>query len=286
MNQACLRFAPSPNGQLHLGHAYSALLNEHMANRLAAKLLLRLEDIDTTRCTPALQQQMLEDLEWLGIRWHEAPQKQSEHFPRYQQALAQLEAKGLLYRAYLTRSQIKTYISQQQDWPRDPDGAPLYPGSAFGEREAKDTRNAPYALRLNMQAALSTLQNQGIDWQELTAPDAKEAERIKANPAAWGDIILARKDTPTSYHLSVVVDDAAQGISHVVRGQDLYHATSVHRLLQQLLGLPAPLYHHHKLLTDDSGDKLAKSASSISLRTLREQGTTPADIRRKLGFAH
>ncbi|MTI18383.1 tRNA glutamyl-Q(34) synthetase GluQRS [Rhodobacteraceae bacterium RKSG542] len=292
MSQPVLRFAPSPNGHLHLGHAYSALLNAKLAQQLGGRFLVRIEDIDKARCTQTLIDEMFEDLTWLGVTCEEPVRRQSEHFEAYAEALAQLEATGLVYRAYASRAQVKAFISTYEEtgrsWPRDPDGAPLYPPEeAILSPEtlaslAADP-NAPFALRLDMAKALKLIGAE-LFWQELVDLNAPAVSQ-KAHPELWGDVVLARKDTPTSYHLSVVLDDALQGITHVVRGQDLYHATSVHRLLQELLGLPAPTYHHHKLILDDDGRKLAKSNKSTSLRSLREQGTSAPEIRQMLGFA-
>lgn len=285
MTLPIFRFAPSPNGHLHLGHAYSALLNYERAKTEHGKFLLRIEDIDTVRCTLQLQAEMLEDLQWLGITWDEPPRKQSEHFAQYQAALSQLEEMGLIYKAYLTRAQIKRFVAEQDasgtPWPRDPDGAPLYPGDhrvleADQLLQQQQNSNA-YALRLNMKKALSYIDG-SLSWSE------KTEGTIAADPSAWGDVVLARKDTPTSYHLSVVVDDALQGVTHIVRGKDLYHATSVHRLLQTLLDLPEPFYEHHNLILDEDGRKLSKSAKDTSLRELRAAGLKPSDIRAKLGI--
>lgn len=285
MNVPVYRFAPSPNGHLHLGHAYSAILNYEAAQKSGGRFLLRIEDIDTVRCTPQLQQDMLEDLNWLGLQWELPVRKQSEHFGDYTKALQKLEALGVVYKAYLTRAQIKRFVAKQDasdtPWPRDPDGAPLYPGDnnvlTKQEQEALHHSEAPYARRLNMAKAIE-LAGSPLSWNEA------HHGPIQANPADWGDVVLARKDTPTSYHLSVVVDDALQGITHILRGKDLYHATSVHRLLQTLLDLPEPYYEHHKLILDETGRKLAKSAKDTALRELRASGVTPSQIRARLGL--
>ncbi|MDX5594993.1 tRNA glutamyl-Q(34) synthetase GluQRS [Pseudovibrio sp. SPO723] len=284
MSAPVLRFAPSPNGHLHLGHAYSALLNQHIARELGGRFLVRIEDIDTVRCTDKLCADALEDLEWLGLEWDGPVRRQSEHLSAYTAALNELEQKGLLYRGYLTRSEIKQAIADKElatgtPWPRDPDGAPLYPG---GSQEPAVT-GRPFALRLNMQKALAQLADL-VFWPETGVGPQGETGDVPAVPSEWGDVILARKDTPTSYHLSVVVDDALQGITHVVRGQDLFYATAVHRVLQQLLGLPCPTYQHHGLILDDDGRKLSKSARDTSLRELRADGVTARQIRTRLGF--
>ncbi|WP_310621857.1 tRNA glutamyl-Q(34) synthetase GluQRS [Flexibacterium corallicola] len=291
MSSTVFRFAPSPNGYLHLGHAYSALLNFKMAQETGGKFLLRIEDIDQARCTPQLQQHMLEDLEWLGLEWDQPPRKQSEHFDAYHDAIEQLEGIGLVYRAYLTRAQLKAFISTFEQtgrsWPRDPDGAPLYPEESVVLDEAARARyqreDAPCTRRLHMDTAIRMLGGP-LQWNEQGKGPQGETGALTAHPEFWGDVVLARKDTPTSYHLSVVVDDALQGVTHVVRGADLFHATSVHRILQNLLGLPDPVYHHHKLIKDSEGYKLSKSQRSLSLRELRAQGVTPTQIREQLGL--
>lgn len=289
------RFAPSPNGLLHAGHAFSARLNFEVAQRLQGRFLIRVEDIDQTRCTPDLQAQMFEDLAWLGLSWETPVLRQSERFDAYQQALETLEAMGLVYRGYLTRAEIKRSVAafeaDGKKWPRDPDGAPLYPGDEAvlspEELQQRQSGDGAYSLRLNMTAALEKVADKGdlswwegpSDWEAVSDPsDWMQGTRVAADAAAWGDVVLARKDTPTSYHLSVVVDDAFQGISDVLRGRDLYHATSVHRLLQELLGLPEPRYRHHPLLLDADGQKLSKSLASLSLKALREEGVAPDAI--------
>lgn len=288
---ATFRFAPSPNGHLHLGHALSALLNLDMAGAVNGRVLLRIEDIDTVRCTPDLVSAMLDDLDWIGFYADPPHRRQSEHFHDYADALQRLDAMGLIYKAVLTRAEIRRVVAQREaaglPWPRDPDGAPIYPGDSalLSEKEiaARLEQGEPYALRLDMARALQ-MAGTPLDWQETGAGPAGEGGKVTADPSAWGDVILARKDTPTSYHLSVVVDDARQGITHVVRGHDLFHATSVHRLLQHLLDLPAPIYHHHRLITGADGRKLSKSAGDTGLRDLREAGWTPADIRARIGL--
>ena len=277
------RFAPSPNGALHLGHAYSAILNFEMARETGGRLLLRMEDIDTERCSPALERAMLDDLAWLGLSWEEPVRRQSEHFADYEKALDALEAEGLVYRAYLSRSEIRRLVEAHEmtgtPWPRDPDGAPVYPGS----REENGDDDAPYLLRLDMERALAW-RGEPPEWiEDGSGPDGQSG-RISADPAAWGDVVLARRDTPTSYNLSVVLDDALQGVTHVVRGRDLFHATSVHVLLQDLMGLPRPRYVHHDLVLAEDGRKLSKSNRDTSLRSLRAAGTTPEDIRRMIGL--
>jgi glutamyl-Q tRNA(Asp) synthetase len=283
------RFAPSPNGYLHLGHALSALLNADMARGARGRLLLRIEDIDATRCRPEYEAAIYDDLAWLGLRWEQPMRRESEHLDDYRAALARLESMGLIYPAFESRAEIARLVAAREaqgPWPRDPDGAPLYPGDAkhmsAGERARRISAGEPYALRLDMQAAL--VRAGPLTWSETGSGPGGETGSVPADPARWGDVVLARKNVPGSYHLAVVVDDAAQGITDVVRGQDLFHATSVHRLLQTLLGLAAPRYHHHRLLLDEDGRKLSKSTRSTGLRELRAQGLTPADIRRLVGL--
>jgi len=280
------RFAPSPNGYLHLGHALSALLNFDLACASGGRLLLRIEDIDATRCRREYETAIHEDLAWLGITFEAEARRQSEHFDDYRTALARLEADGFLYPAFESRAEIAAMVAVSPTWPRDPDGAPLYPGTARALSAAARARRiadgAPYALRLDMAAALARVDAASLSFTETGA--VPEGERVAAEPARWGDVVLGRKEIPTSYHLAVVVDDARQGVTHVVRGHDLFAATGVHRLLQELLGLPAPRYHHHRLLLDADGRKLSKSTASTALRALRRQGASAADIRRIVGL--
>lgn len=293
MSRPVQRFAPSPNGRLHLGHALSALLNARMARALGGRLLVRIEDIDAARCTPELEAGVLEDLAWLGLDWERPVRRQSEHFSDYRAALDRLSAMGLLRKTFLTRGEIARAVARLEEtrgapWPCDPDGAPLYPGDEAvlspAEIAARAAQGAPFALRLDMRAALGRCKAP-LTWQELQDDEARGApSRLAADPARWGDVVLARKDTPTSYHLSVVVDDARQGVTHVVRGRDLFEATAVHRLLQVLLGLPEPLYRHHRLILDADGRKLSKSQGDTALAELRARGATPEEIRRRIGL--
>ncbi len=284
------RFAPSPNGYLHLGHACSALLNFDSARRAGGRFLLRIEDIDATRCRPEFEAAIYEDLAWLGLSWEAPVRRQSEHFAEYQAAVEQLTARGLVYPAFESRTGIARLVAQREreaPWPRDPDGAPLYPGTAKSlasdERRRLIAQGAPYALRLDM-AAAGRRAPPDLAWSEQGEGPGGETGRVTARPQAWGDVILARKETPTSYHLSVVIDDALQGVTDVVRGRDLFWSTSVHRLLQELLGNRQPVYRHHRLITDSAGQKLSKSTSATALRELRGGGATPADIRRLVGL--
>lgn len=287
MTPPVFRFAPSPNGYLHLGHALSALLNADLARAGGGRLLLRIEDIDRARCKPEYEQAIYDDLAWLGIDWERPVRRQSEHFDAYRDALARLQAMDLVYASFESRGEIAQMVAARgEGWPRDPDGAPLYPGSrtstSDAARKARMEVGEPYALRLDMAAAVARAG--GLAWSEAGQGPAGETGIIAAEPQAWGDVILARKEMPTSYHLSVVVDDALQGVTHVVRGQDLFWSTSVHRLLQALLGLPAPAYRHHQLILDEAGRKLSKSTQATALRALRADGATPADIRRMVGL--
>ena len=282
------RFAPSPNGYLHLGHALSALINADMARAAGGRLLLRIEDIDAARCRPEYEAAIYEDLAWLGFTWEEPVRRQSAHFDDYRVALAKLDAMGLTYPSFESRAEIAMMVAGREakgPWPRDPDGAPLYPGNAKALPPAERARRMavePYALRIDMMAALDRAG--ALTWRETGAGPDGETGSIATDPAIWGDVILARKDAPASYHLAVVVDDAAQGVTDVVRGQDLFHATGVHRLLQALLGYPAPHYHHHRLILGADGKKLSKSTAATGLRELRAAGVSPADIRRRVGL--
>ena len=284
-----LRFAPSPNGYLHLGHAYSALLNHDMARDLGGRLLLRIEDIDVSRCRPEYEAAIYQDLAWLGISWDTSVRRQSEQFDDYRAALAKLEAQGLIYPSFESRSEIAALVAareRQGHWPRDPDGVPLYPGDARqlppAERERRRQAGEPYALRLALGAAIARA---GVlTWTETGSGPQGQTGIVEAAPQMWGDVVLARKEVPASYHLAVAIDDARQCVTDVVRGQDLFWATGIHRLLQALLGLPQPVYHHHKLILDADGRKLSKSTQATSLRELRAAGATPADVRRMVGL--
>ena len=286
MTTPVFRFAPSPNGYLHLGHALSALVNFDMARAAGGRFLLRIEDIDAARCRPHYEQAIYEDLAWLGITWEEPVRRQSAHLDDYRAALGRLD--GLLYPSFETRGEIARLVAERErhaPWPRDPDGAPLYPGDArslaAAERRRRMEAGEPYALRLDMAAALA--RTGALSWIEIDC--GGKTTSVAASPQMWDDVVLARKETPTSYHLSVVIDDAEQGVTHVVRGQDLFAATSVHRVLQALFALAAPIYHHHRLILDADGQKLSKSTRATALRALRETGASSADIRRMVGLA-
>lgn len=285
MPQPVFRFAPSPNGYLHLGHAYSALLNYDMARAANGRLLLRIEDIDPTRCRPEYEEAIRQDLEWLGILFERPVRRQSEYFSEYRAALEKLEQDGLLFTSYDSRAEIaKLVAAQGADWPRDPEGTPLYPGGARemsgAERMRRLEKGDPYALRLDLKAALKHMKAPP-HWTETGEGEPRE---IEAHPERWGDVVLGRKETPASYHLACVLDDAMQGVTHIVRGMDLYESTSIHRLLQEILGLPAPVYYHHKLILNAGGKKLAKRDPSTTLRDLRAQGWKVSDVRKRVGL--
>jgi glutamyl-Q tRNA(Asp) synthetase len=273
---AVTRFAPSPTGRLHLGHAHSALVGWHAARAAGGRFLLRIEDIDAARCREAFVGAILEDLAWLGLDWDGAVRRQSEHMEDYRAALARLDATGLLYPCFCTRAEI----AEATTAPHGPSGA-TYPGTcralAVPERERRIAEGRAYAVRLDMARALEA--TGPLDWVD------ERAGRVAADPLAHGDVVLARKDTPTSYHLAATVDDALQGVTLVTRGEDLFAATDVHRVLQALLGLAVPRYRHHKLLTDARGRRFAKRDDALTLAALRESGRTPAEVRRAAGEA-
>ncbi|WMS41562.1 tRNA glutamyl-Q(34) synthetase GluQRS [Acuticoccus sp. MNP-M23] len=276
-----LRFAPSPNGPLHRGHALSLLANEAMADVLGLPLTIRMEDIDQSRARPAFERAILADIAWLGVAWTPPMRRQSEHFADYRDALTRLSARGLIYPSFATRREIAQ--AMRPGAPRDPDGAPRFIGddAILGEAETARRRagQTPAAWRLHMARAVDLVGTP--TFRTVTADGTPDGE-MPADPLAWGDVVLARKDTPTSYHLSVVVDDAHQGISHVVRGADLLAATAVHRVLQTLLDLPAPAYRHHPLILGPDGRKLSKSAGAESLEALAADGLTPGALRATL----
>ena len=288
------RFAPSPNGELHIGHALSALIGWRWARRLGGRFLLRIEDIDTGRARQRYIDQMFDDLNWLGLSWEVPVLRQSEHFDVYRAAADKLTAMGLLYPCFATRKEIAAATADGPDQPTDPDGAPLYPGlyhPRLGGKLMSDeiTRRCdagePHALRLDMTRALDKAREISPD-TALTyqAIDANGTTRdVAAHPQRWGDAVIVRKDVPASYHLAVVVDDARQGVTHVTRGTDLEAATDLHRLLQILLGLPAPRYHHHRLILAADGRKFSKGEGAVSLRILRAQGHSRTDVLAMLG---
>ncbi|MEQ8815324.1 MAG: tRNA glutamyl-Q(34) synthetase GluQRS [Thalassobaculum sp.] len=274
------RFAPSPTGLLHLGHAYSAMLAYDAAHAAGGRFVLRIEDIDSGRCRAEFVDALEQDLAWLGLDWERPVRRQSEHMDDYRAALDRLQAMDLLYPCFLSRRELDAALSAPHFRAmRGPEGPAVVDADRLlpaAERAARMAAGEPYALRLRMAAALALAGP--LTWQD-------EGHGTQAaDPAAFGDVVLARKDIPTSYHLAVTVDDALQGITLVVRGEDLFQATHVHRLLQALLGLPTPRYRHHRLLTDSEGRRYAKRDRALTLRALREAGRTPADVRAIVGL--
>jgi glutamyl-Q tRNA(Asp) synthetase len=274
------RFAPSPTGYLHLGHAYSALLAWRRARETGGRFLLRLEDIDTTRCRPDYADAAPADLAWLGIDWDGEIRRQSLHFADYRAALDRLAALDLIYPCFCTRAAIQAEIARAGSAPHGPEG-PLYPGTCRrldpAERARRLEASQPFALRLDVARAVA--RTGPLDWLD------EHAGKVRADPASHGDVVLARKELPTSYHLAVTLDDALQGVTLVTRGEDLFTATHVHRLLQALLDFPAPRYHHHRLLTDATGRRYAKRDRALTIAALREAGHSPAEVRALAGFA-
>ena len=262
------RFAPSPTGYLHLGHAFSAVTAWRRARAAGGRFLLRLEDIDPGRCRPEYAAAIEADLAWLGLDWDGAVRVQSEHLGEYRAALNTLAERGLVYPCFCTRADISMSVAA----PHAPDGSLVYPGVCRGlsadERAARVASGVPYTLRLDMGRAAD-----GFLWFEEETDGL-----IRCDPAAFGDVVLARKDAPASYHLCVTHDDALQGVTLITRGEDLKAATHVHRLLQHLMGWPVPVYAHHRLLTDGSGRRLAKRDRAATLRDLRASGVSPGEV--------
>jgi glutamyl-Q tRNA(Asp) synthetase len=252
--RAVFRFAPSPNGRLHLGHAYSALLNEKMAREMGGRLLLRIEDTDVTRSRREFVDGIFEDLRWLGVEWEQPVRIQSEHFEHYEKQLQRLWQMDAVYPCFCSRSLAKTLAT------RDPDGQPHYAGTCRSIRReeagARMARREPFGWRL----------------------------KTEGDALVWGDAMISKRGTGSSYHIAVVTDDALQGVTHVVRGRDIEPATPLHMQLQSLLGFPAPHYHHHDLIRDETGDKLSKSRKSVSLVELRAKGVTAEEVKKRLGF--
>ncbi len=273
------RFAPSPTGFLHLGHAHSALFGWRKARAAGGRFLLRIEDIDPGRCRPAFAEAILADLAWLGLDWDGRVRAQSAHLPEYRGALDDLRGRGLLYPCFCTRADIAREIAASAAAPHGPDG-PVYPGTcrrlSSDEAASRIAAGEPHALRLDMARALDS--TPALDFEE-------EGEgRLRCDPARFGDAVLARKDAPASYHLCVTHDDAVQGVTLVTRGEDLKPATDLHRLIQHLMGWPAPRYAHHRMLTDEAGRRLAKRDRAATLRDLRAAGVSPAEARARAGF--
>ncbi len=290
-----IRFAPSPNGRLHLGHAYSALYAANVADELGGDFLLRIEDIDVGRCRPEFLDGIYEDLKWLGLSWEKPVRRQSEHFSDYEAALKRLRELDVVYPCFATRREIERAIAESgidvERWPRDPDGALLYPG-IYKDMDAQERNRLmwegrSFAWRLDMERAMALATNRTggpITFTEEEGSPSGKTGIQQIAPELFGDVVIARKDVPTSYHLSVVVDDALQNITHVTRGRDLFPATFIHRLLQVLLDLPEPVYRHHRLIEDDTGRRLSKSARDKGLKDLRNAGNTPADVRKMIGI--
>jgi glutamyl-Q tRNA(Asp) synthetase len=273
------RFAPSPTGLLHLGHAHSALFGFRAAQAGKGRFLLRIEDIDATRCRPEFEAAIYEDLAWLGLRWETPVRRQSEYLNVYRAAVTQLRARGLIYPCFCTRAEIRAEIARAGAAPHGPEGPP-YPGTcrhlSDDERQMRIASGTPYALRLDVEKALA--ETGALTWHD------RGAGTIAAAPLMFGDVVLARKETPTSYHLAVTLDDHLQGITVVTRGRDLFAATHIHRLLQALLDLNTPDYHHHALITGADGARLAKREGAPTLRGLRESGVSATEVRAQAGF--
>ncbi|MBO37653.1 MAG: tRNA glutamyl-Q(34) synthetase GluQRS [Rhodospirillaceae bacterium] len=269
------RFAPSPTGFLHIGHAYAALCAYNYSKIHGGKFILRIEDIDEDRCREKYVKAIYEDLDWLGLSWEQPVRKQSNHFDEYKVALKKLDSLGLLYPCFCTRRDIRDEIKRAGGAPHGPEG-PIYPGTCksipIKRRDLKLTAGQPHAFRLDIEKALKLVGNQ--KWLEFNKGHQT------AKPEVFGDIVIARKDIPTSYHLSVTVDDAIQGITLVTRGEDLATATSLHCLLQSLLGLDTPAYLHHPLIMEDNGKKFSKRDNSTTIRALRLSGKSPKDIKK------
>ena len=273
------RFAPSPTGHLHLGHAYSALFAESAARREGGRFLLRLEDIDPARCRPEFEAAIYQDLAWLGLEWEKPVRRQSEHLDEYRAALDRLAELQLVYPCFCSRKEIQAEIAQAVSAPQGPDG-PLYPGTCRGlsnaERERRLAENRPYALRLDVAAA--SRKTGVLRWHD------RERGTIAAQPELLGDVVLGRRDAPASYHLAVTLDDHRQAITLVTRGEDLFAATHIHRLLQAVLNLATPDYHHHRLLTNAAGERLAKRDGALALSALRQAGHSATEVRTMVGF--
>lgn len=273
------RFAPSPTGYMHLGHAYAALFAWDAARRSGGRFVIRIEDIDRGRCRPGFEEAIFEDLRWLGLDWDGTARRQSDHMEDYAAALTRLDELGVIYPCFCTRSEIRIEIKHANEAPQGPDG-PVYPGTcrelAFDERKQLILMGKPHAWRLDIARALEI--TGPLEWTD------RGAGVQAADPTSAGDVIVARKDVPTSYHLSVTIDDYLQGVTLVTRGDDLFHASGIHRVLQALLGLEPPVWHHHPLITDSNGVRLAKRNRAMTLRSLRRAGKTPAEVRSMVGY--
>ena len=290
MSAFLTRFAPSPTGYLHLGHAFSAMTVFDAARDAGGTCLLRVEDIDVTRCKPEYETAVYEDLGWLGCEWPEPVRRQSKHFSEYHSALEKLHAKGLVYRCFKTRKEIAEDIARAPHHPGEGPEGVIYPGPSepmsADEEAERFNKGEAFAWRLSISACRDFL---GEAFDRLSfietgeGPDGETGE-VRARPETLGDVILGRKDVGTSYHLACTHDDALQGVTHVIRGVDLYFATHLHRLLQELMGWPVPVYRHHKLMLDETGKRFAKRDQSLTLRALREAGETPNSLRQRVGL--
>ncbi len=277
------RFAPSPTGYLHLGHAFAALTAYEAARAADGTFVVRIEDIDRTRCRPEYEAAIFEDLTWLGLEWEQPVRRQSEHFDSYAAALAKLEQMGVLYPCFCTRKDIAEEVARAVDAPHGPEG-PLYPGVCRGlSRDERQARMGlePYALRLDIARAEDHMAPELYFDERGRGPDGERGGQ-RVQPHLLGDVVLARKELPASYHLAVVVDDALQGIQLVTRGEDLYHVTHIQRVLQELLGIAVPAYAHHRLILDEEGKKFSKRNEGVTLRSLRSGGAAPEEIRKYL----
>ena len=287
MTDFITRFAPSPTGLLHLGHAFSALCVHRAAQETGGRFLLRIEDIDQTRCKSVFEQAIYDDLSWLGLEWEQPVRRQSDHFDDYVLALETLREKNLVYRCFKTRKDIADEIARAPHMTAQGPEGPAY----FGAQLPPDEENslladgAPYAWRLSIAAAKDYL-GEAYDRLSFTQETSAGAQQIKATPDIFGDPVIARKDNGTSYHLASVHDDALQGVTHVIRGEDLYHAAHLHRLLQALLGYPEPIYRHHRLLSDGTGRRLAKRDKAAALKALRDSGVNRQSVIGNLGLEH
>ncbi len=283
------RFAPSPTGLLHLGHAYSVLTAHDAALSVGGKLILRIEDIDRTRCKATFEQAIYEDLAWLGLTWEGPVRRQSDHFEDYTKALEKLRDKGVVYRCFKTRKDIADEIARAPHLSPDGPEGPQYIGKMLAAHEERSllAEGAPFAWRLDTSRATRIAEKIGgpLAFTEEGVGPKGEHGQISATPEIFGDPVIARKDSGTSYHLASVFDDALQGITHIIRGEDLFPATHLHRLLQAVLDLPTPAYRHHPLMTDETGKRFAKRNQAVTIRALREGDETPAGIRRRVGLA-
>lgn len=280
VDEIVTRFAPSPTGYLHIGHAHSALDAWHRAKEAGGRFILRIEDIDVGRCKPDFEDAIYEDLRWLGLDWETPVRRQSEHMNDYARALEKLHTAGMTYPCFCTRADIKAEIERMGGAPHAEAGGPVYPGTCRlltdDQRKERISAGAEHAIRIDMERATNRVG--ALSWRDTALGD------IPVDALSHGDIVLARKDTPTSYHLAVTVDDAKQGVTLVTRGQDLVDYTSIHRVLQALLGLDTPIYRHHRLLTDKNGKRFAKRDRSLTIRALRIAGAMPDEVRAMAGF--